>query len=100
VHLAYEKGMSILTASGSNQEVPEEEDIGHSFLTDALLEGLQTEHADRTPKDGQVTEREWFDYAIERVQLRQQETIFDVRQQPQVFYRREAEAHPFVIARV
>jgi WD40 repeat protein len=120
--LAYEKGMYILTAAQSYQTALEAERLGHGFLTFALVEeGLKTNTADREPKDGQLLLREWLNYAVERVpqiyqeererqnkQDRQLERIkpaqTDARdenpiQRPRVFYRREAEQHPLVVAR-
>src|SRR6185369_4612996 len=41
---------------------------GHGYLTYALVEeGLMTANADVGPRDGQVTVREWLDYATQRV---------------------------------
>lgn len=120
--LAYEKGMYILTAAQSQQNAIENERLGHGYLTYALVEeGLKTDVADRVPKDGQVLLREWLDYATERVpQIDQEELDKDknkgrqlerdkakaggqgsdrIPQRPRVFYRREAEARPLVVAR-
>jgi WD40 repeat protein/uncharacterized caspase-like protein len=113
--LAYEKGMYILTAAQSYQVALEREKLGHGYLTYALVEeGLRSEAADVAPKDGQVLVKEWLDYATERVprlheealnaktkvdgrELRQ--TVLRDLQQPRVFYRRETEAQPWVIAK-
>ena len=66
--LAYEKGMYILTAAQSYQAAMEAEQLGHGYLTYALVEeGLKSAAADILPKDGQVVLREWLDYATERV---------------------------------
>jgi hypothetical protein len=121
--LAYEKGMYILTAAQSYQAAIEAEQLGHGFLTYALVnEGLKTRSADQLPDDGQVTAREWLDYATQRVpqmqvarmqqgRLLQQDVAFvegeekltDIEsrsvQQPKVYYRSELETTPLVIAR-
>jgi WD40 repeat protein len=120
--LAYEKGMYILTASQSYQAAKEDEKLGHGYLTYALIEeGLKTSAADRTPKDGQILVREWLDFATERVPQIDQEEINKVEkrarklerekgkavgqgddgsiQRPRVFYRREEDIQPVVIAR-
>ncbi|HYV05530.1 MAG TPA: caspase family protein, partial [Blastocatellia bacterium] len=121
--LAYEKGMYILTAAQSYQAAMEAEQLGHGYLTYALVEeGLKSAAADDQPKDGQVVLREWLDYATERVP-RMQETKMragrglqhqvafvegeekveevDKRslQRPRVFYRREPDAQPMVVAK-
>jgi hypothetical protein len=91
-------------------------------LTYALVEeGLKSASADVQPKDGRVVLREWLDYATERVPNMQkakmkqgrelkhtvafvegEEKIEDVEkrsvQRPRVFYRREPESHPMVVA--
>lgn len=118
--LAYEKGMYILTAAQSYQAAKETAKLGHGFLTYALVEeGLKTSLADREPKDGQVLLREWLDFATERVPQMQQDDLLkrqltqltqekkktgdtgekDNIQRPRVFYRRETEPRPFVVAR-
>jgi WD40 repeat protein len=121
--LAYEKGMYILTAAQSYQAALEAEQLGHGYLTFALVEeGLKSAAADDQPKDGQVVLREWLDYATERVPRMQeakmhetrgvglsiafvegQEKVADVDkrslQRPRVFYRRELEAQPLVVAK-
>jgi WD40 repeat protein len=121
--LAYEKGMYILTAAQSYQAALEAAKLGHGYLTYALVEeGLKSAASDRAPKDGQVLVREWFDFAIARVPEMQLEKIEDDRkagrkleliikfidgdtasdrtlQRPRVFYRREIESSPIVIAR-
>lgn len=120
--LAYEKGMYILTAAQSYQAAWEAARLGHGFLTSALVEeGLKTNVADREPQDGEVLLREWLDYATERVpQMHQEELQMQRRrrrqlervkvaesdngtdralQRPRVFYRRELEPHPLVVAR-
>jgi len=117
--LAYEKGMYILTAAQSYQAALEAAELGHGYLTFALIEdGLKKGLADRDPKDGLELAREWFNYAEERVpqmQEREMQTrlllnfaVNDAKekdtkqrdiQRPRVFYRRELEAHPFVVAK-
>lgn len=121
--LAYEKGMYILTAAQSYQAALEAAQFGHGLLTYALVvEGLKTAVADNEPKDGAVSAREWLDFATERVPQIQEEKMKQSRgvgleiaftegeqniadpqkrsvQRPRVFYRRELEANPLVIAR-
>jgi uncharacterized caspase-like protein len=121
--LAYEKGMYILTAAQSYQAAQEAGRLGHGYLTYALVEeGLRTKSADRAPKDGQVLLREWLDYATERVPQMQEEKIEEQLregrslerviqfvegdtskernvQRPRVFYRREVESRPLVVAK-
>jgi uncharacterized caspase-like protein len=116
--LAYEKGMYILTAAQSHQAALEVSRLGHGLLTYALLEGLSELKAD-ADRNREVWDREWMDYATERVpQLQIQEMeqrgaeIMFVHgddqnapagkknvQRPRVFYRREATPRPFIIAR-
>jgi WD40 repeat protein len=70
--LAYEKGMYILTASESFQVARETSELGHGLMTYSLLEGLEIT-ADKTKlkadTDGNsnIFEREWFNFAVERV---------------------------------
>ena len=121
--LAYEKGMYILTAAQSYQAAMEAEQLGHGYLTYALVEeGLKSAAADNVPKDGQVFLREWLDYATDRVPRMQEakmkegrglthkvafvegeEKVEDVDkrnvQRPRVFYRREPESQPMVVAK-
>lgn len=116
--LAYEKGMYILTAAQSYQAALEAAELGHGYLTYTLVEeGIKKGLADRDEKDGQVMVREWFDYASERVpQMQEQgirsrlllfvegeEKIKDPArrsvQRPRVFYRRELDARPFIVAK-
>ena len=121
--LAYEKGMYILTAAQSYQAAQEATQLGHGFLTYALVEeGLKQDAADSDPKDGQVSVREWFDYASRRVPNMQLEKMKQSRdlglnlsfvaseervadserrltQTPRVFYRRESEARPLIVAK-
>ncbi len=121
--LAYEKGMYILTAAQSYQAALEAAQFGHGLLTYALVEeGLKTPIADSEPKDGVLSAREWLDFATERVPQMQEEKMKQSRsvgvaiaftegeqnivdpekrsvQRPRVFYRRELEASPLVIAK-
>ena len=121
--LAYEKGMYILTAAQSFQAALEAAQLGHGYLTYALVEeGLKTPVADTEPKDGLLIAREWLNFATERVPQMQQEKMTQGRglglaiaftegeanisdpnkrtvQRPRVFYRRELEASPLVIAK-
>ena len=120
--LAYEKGMYILTAAQSYQAALEAAQLGHGLLTYALIEeGLKTASADTQPKDGVLIAREWLDFATDRVPLMQEEKMKQARgvgvgiaftegekevpdqnrtvQRPRVFYRREMEANPLVIAK-
>ncbi|MGA3167229.1 MAG: hypothetical protein ABSF14_14065 [Terriglobia bacterium] len=122
--LAYEKGMYILTAAQGYQAALEAAQLGHGFLTYALVEeGLKTAAADTAPKDGQVVTREWLDYATMRVPQMQEAQMQEAQkagrdlvfvegeqsvrevdkrslQRPRVFYRREPETVPLVVARV
>ncbi|HEU4933807.1 MAG TPA: caspase family protein, partial [Pyrinomonadaceae bacterium] len=115
--LAYEKGMYILTAAQSFQAALEAAQLGHGYLTYALVEeGLKTPVADSSPKDGLVIAREWLNFATERVPQMQEEKMSQGRgvgleeimfsegekrsvQRPRVFYRRELEANPLVITK-
>jgi WD40 repeat protein/uncharacterized caspase-like protein len=120
--LAYEKGMYILTAAQSYQAALEAAQFGHGLLTYALVEeGLKTTAADND-KDGFLSAREWLDFATERVPQMQEEKMKQARglgvdisftegeknvadpekrsvQRPRVFYRREMETDPLVIAK-
>jgi WD40 repeat protein len=120
--LAYEKGMYILTASQSYQSALESAELGggHGFLTYALVEkGLKTSEA---ALDGQVELRHWLDYATQLVPQLQLASMQEAQKQgrrlvvvtgedeesaspeqrtlqrPRVFYRREPEAQPFIVA--
>jgi len=121
--LAWEKGMYILTASQGYQSALESASLGggHGYLTYALVEkGLKTSEA---AVDGQVELRHWLDYATQLVpqlqlalmqEAQKQGRGFSVidgeekeiaspeqrsLQRPRVFYRREPEAQPFLVAR-
>ena len=123
--LAYEKGMYVLTAAQSHQAAIEVSRLGHGLLTYALVEeGLRKRLADMRPRDHEIRVAELFDYASERVPHIQQETMRDAArgltvqpiafvageekiadpgqrhlQRPRLFYRRELEDQPLVIAR-
>ncbi|HKO95646.1 MAG TPA: caspase family protein [Pyrinomonadaceae bacterium] len=120
--LAYEKGIYILTAAQSYQAAMEPSDLKHGLLTYALVEeGLKKEAADLEPKDGKLLVREWFSYVMKRVPQIQQQKMREASQsgrqlvyvegdeetdannrklqRPRVFYRRELEENPFVVAR-
>lgn len=125
--LAYEKGMFVLTASQGYQAALEVAELGHGLFTYALItEGLQQFAADLAPTDGTIGAREWFDYTTARVPVMQTEKLRRARQlglnisfsgqtpppslrpqqmpvireaqRPRLFYRRELENVPFVIA--
>jgi uncharacterized caspase-like protein len=96
--LAYEKGIIILTAAQSDQRAYEPGDSKetHGILADALIAGLSSSDADRSPRDGMITDREWFDYAAAKVPQMLEGDAYS--QNPRVFYRRETRARPFVVA--
>jgi WD40 repeat protein len=116
--LAYEKGMYILTAAQSYQAALEVSQLGHGLLTYSLIEeALVKNQADDDPKDGKITVREWLDYSTKRVPEFQSEKLQEARQlrralsfgdagkdtgglsqRPKVFYRRELEESPWVVA--
>jgi WD40 repeat protein len=119
--LAYEKGMYILTASQSFQAALEASALGHGLLTSALVdEALKRGASDREPRDGKVFAREWLDYAAVRVPAMQVAEMKRARprginlsfaederslevskrsgQRPRLFYRRELERQPLVVA--
>jgi len=120
--LAFEKGMYILTAAQAYQAALEAAQLGHGYLTYALVEeGLKTMAADRAPRDNLVLVREWFDFAIQRVPEMQEAKLKSSRdmnvnriiledaatvkekgrgiQRPRAFYRRELEAQPLIVAK-
>lgn len=121
--LAYEKGMYVLTAAQGYQAALEASQLGHGLLTFALVEdGLESAGADFAPRDGKILLREWLDFASLRVPEMQQSLMQEARkagrslafvdgdaqltriedrslQRPRVFYRREAETTPFIVAR-
>lgn len=120
--LAYEKGINVLTASQSYQAALENKELGHGYLTYALIEsGLRKLEADVRPRDGRILVREWLNYATDQVPRMQEaknknkakETdrilkrpnavrltpkVTPESQRPRAFYRREAETQPMVIA--
>ena len=113
--LAYEKGMYVLTAAQSYQAALEAATLGHGLLTYALVEeGLKKGEADAaSTRDGRVMVREWFDYAAERVPTLVTERTKRKRglgvvvtkgetdvQRPRVFYRREMDVRPLIVARL
>jgi WD40 repeat protein/uncharacterized caspase-like protein len=125
--LAYEKSMFVLAAAQGFQAALEAAQLGHGYLTYALItEGLTKNAADFAPADGVIPTREWFDFAASRVPQLQQDKLKQTRQlglpfgftndapapslranpqtpreaqRPRVFYRRELENNPFTIAR-
>lgn len=116
--LAYEKGMYVLTASQSIELAFESETLKHSYMTYALVEeGLKSRVGETDANgDGQIWLNEWFDYVVRRVpRMRKEEVEQAARQQgkslelvevteqgkmqtPRVFYRREPDAQPWVVA--
>lgn len=119
--LAYEKGIHVLTASQSYQAALENKELGHGYLTYALIEsGLRNLEADNRPRNGQVVVREWLNYATDKVPRMQEAKYKDKTkeasrilkrqnaarltpkvkpeaQRPRAFYRRETETQPMVI---
>jgi hypothetical protein len=66
--LAFNKGMSVIVASTSQQVAVESDVLGHGDLTFALIrEGLTTLDADQSPADGVVSVREWLEWSARRV---------------------------------
>lgn len=120
--LAYEKGLYILTAAQGYQAALEASELGHGFLTYALVvEGLKNGSADEEPKDGKILIREWVDYAVARVPEMQEAALLGSRglkivfvpgdekvsdpskrnvQRPRVFYRREVEPQPLIVEKL
>ncbi|MEO8648003.1 MAG: caspase family protein [Acidobacteriota bacterium] len=115
---AYEKGMYILAASQGDEIAYVSADRKRSYLTYALLDdALKGTVADTRPTDGKLVLREWFDYATSRVPALLAEKAAALRkgdakkilleeemtpvgsQRPRVFYRRQRETDPMVIAR-
>ena len=119
--------MYILTAAQSYQAANEVsrslagERIEHGLLTFSLLEGLSKARKDT---EGKISEREWMNYAVEQVPLLQMEEAKKRNaadeeggsqgqrsskpikpgdkqnvQRPRVFYRRELEIRPLIVAR-
>jgi uncharacterized caspase-like protein len=118
--LAYEKGMYVLTASQSAELAFESETLKHSYMSYALIEeGVKSRMSETDSNgDGQIWTKEWFDYAARRVPHLRRERVArtgsrpgkslelvaagdqDKVQTPRVFYRRESNAQPWVVARV
>ncbi len=117
--LAYEKGIFVLTAAQSFQAAQEVSKLRHGLLTYVLVEeGLKRSAADAEPRDNRILLREWLDYAARRVpQARDMQhaiarggdgvnidesksnAVTEHREQrPRVFYRRETERNPLVVA--
>lgn len=124
--LAYDKGMTILAAAQSYQAALEVsrtltgKDIKHGLLTFALLDGLTNKRA-AADASGNVLERTWFDYAVGEVPKMQKDEMKKRRskglqllfgtndgednepqqhvQVPRVFYRREENTHPLIVAK-
>lgn len=116
--LAYEKGMYVLTASQNIELAYESDILKNSYMTYALVEeGLKSRVQETdTNGDGQVWLREWFDYTVQRVpSLREGKIEKSANQQnkspdmvevierskvqtPKVFYRREPDAQPWIVA--
>src|SRR5262249_35795358 len=66
--LAFDKRMKILAASEATGKAYEDPNRRLSYVTSALVEeGLSARLADRKPKDGRITLKEWFAYAVDRV---------------------------------
>jgi hypothetical protein len=104
--LAYDKGMSILAAAQSYQSALgvsrtlTGKDVGHGLLTFALLNGLTDKKA--TNASGNVLERTWFDYAageVRRLQIEELKRRQSLMQVPRVFYRREENPRPLIVAK-
>jgi hypothetical protein len=73
--LAYEKGMYILAATQSDKFALEalrlgDKEIKHGLLTYVLLEGMTDPRANSN-RDEVLTEREWINYAVEKLPLLQ-----------------------------
>jgi WD40 repeat protein/uncharacterized caspase-like protein len=118
--LAYDKGMYVLAAS--EWQALEEEQLGHGLLTFALVdEGLKQGKAPRDSQ-GDLTERSWLEYATNRVPELQTQIKTDVTdvaqsrslkkrdvsfepaentdmQRPRLFYKREMDIQPLIVAR-
>jgi WD40 repeat protein len=112
--VAYEKGLDILAASQTLESALETSQLGHGYLTYALVEeGLKTPDA---AQDSVVELRPWFAYAGRRVPELQIALINGTSlsgrgmhrpgaagangsQHPRMFYRREPEATPFIVAK-
>jgi uncharacterized caspase-like protein len=74
--LAYEKGIYVLAASQSFQAALEVEKLGHGLLTYSLLEGLEKADAKkRGVLSDVITDRNWLDYAVQKVPQLQLEAM-------------------------
>ena len=108
--LAYDKGLYVMAASKNSEPALEDQALGggHGLLTYALIEeGLKA----GTAEAGGVLElRPWFEYASRRVPEMQVEQIErraavpfragdETRQHPRMFFRREPDIDPFVVAK-
>jgi uncharacterized caspase-like protein len=119
--LAYEKGIYVLTAAQGYQAALEAVELGHGFLTYALVEDGLNKGAADSDKDQTIFIREWLDYAVDRVPEMQTAALAGSRglkivfapgdekiadptkrnvQRPRVFYRREGEPQPLVVEKV
>jgi WD40 repeat protein/uncharacterized caspase-like protein len=122
--LAYEKGMYILAAAQADEAAKELSQYDHGLLTYALVEeGLKQGKADDDPKDGQILLPEWIDYTkirLPQLQLDGMQRMASLgrsvsvtpgarergvvpmereTQTPRIFYRRDPNAIPLVIAK-
>jgi hypothetical protein len=126
VQFAYEKGMSVLTATEGAEAAYVSNPFKRSYLNYALIdEALGRNLADNDPADGTLVLREWFDYAARRVPVLQEEAakkrveqagnqskglterdaqkaaeVTSTEQRPRAFYRRQLERQPVVISKV
>ena len=116
--LAYEKGMYILAAAQAYESAVELDNLGHGLLTHVLVkDGLSQMQADMGPRDGQLTAREWFDFAIQEVPREYEVAkqrylkaggrpiVFDQKKErvggqvPRGYYRREITNQPLILAK-
>lgn len=118
--LAYEKGMYLLAAAQGYQAAVEMDELKGGLLTYVLLKEGLTSAADIEPQNNQIITREWLDFAVQTVPNKQREIVEQAQKQgktisfidipkgdreqskrsaqtPRVFYRREPDAHPFII---
>lgn len=125
--LAYEKGIYILTAAQSEQAALEVSKFGHGLLTYSLLEGLRKaeksgdgtiternwfDYAVRQVPQMQIDEMKKRDVEIKSGKSDSRSGVVFIKganknlppekrglQSPRIFYRREAEENPFVVAK-
>ncbi len=125
--LAYEKGIYILTAAQSEQAALEVSKFGHGLLTYSLLEGLRKaekitdgtiternwfDYAVRQVPQLQIDEMRKRDVEIKGSKGNSRSGVVFIKganvnlppekrglQTPRIFYRREAEENPFVVAK-